>query len=542
MQIHLQSQTFIDKKGLIFGDTVDMQEILQIENKKALKSLEKQFEHDPDFIEMKEHFKEHPELKDDYIKNLAAKRLISNFVIDPACTFSDEHTMVSQHTSKANQDFSDLKSNFTKGSYYSGSVRNGRYRQDLDDDQRKEYYKNLKVIKRLQQEKKKREKVLLYFENKQIEKVRHQEFVETEEKKKVSEERRKEIQEWRDKQNLKNKERRMLRTKHLKESERKLQELRSLEPLHEKYEKKYMTEVELPELEKRQKILQDISLQNKSDLQNIGQHSVEYEKLRKQKLQERLQKRMDQIKSYSNYNVAQFKTKTFEMMSMRDEMQQSIEEEKRQERIKLIQNRKHYAQNVLELHKPSISNKKQEEMRNLIDNLHKSPQQKVARIKYDRDNSLIKYGNAKTINGRMSRMKNDEDGKLMSNLSSISKIDDSIAGADNENRQDLLDSISHKEGEELDIVPEKVAKYESALNPPSEYKTRSKTMLRRKSRKPNNTNSINHSIDSNKHTFLKFDYLSDQRQKRMEEDGYKYRENDFWKNDISNPQKSSIDK
>jgi len=42
--------------------------------------------------------------------------------------------------------------------------------------------------------------------------------------------------------------------------------------------------------------------------------------------------------------------------------------------------------------------------------------------------------------------------------------------------------------------------------------------------------------------FIKFDYLADVRNKKMESDGYGYKENEFWKSEILNPNKSSIDK
>ena len=155
------------------------------------------------------------------------------------------------------------------------------------------------------------------------------------------------------------------------------------------------------------------------------------------------------------------------MMSMRDEMKQAVEEEKKNERVKLIKNTKMYAKNVLELHKPNISKAKQEEMQKLIEEVEKPAQAKIARIRYERNNdSVLNEGNPRSLNGRIKKVKKEtRDEKYLSALSSISKVDDSLGHTDRMLKQDILDSDSQYEGEGLDSVPTNVAKYESALNP-----------------------------------------------------------------------------
>ena len=60
--------------------------------------------------------------------------------------------------------WSELRSSPTKGSIYSTSVRNNRFKaMGLNEETKNEYFKNLKIINKLQFEKKKREKIIRYF-------------------------------------------------------------------------------------------------------------------------------------------------------------------------------------------------------------------------------------------------------------------------------------------------------------------------------------------------------------------------------------------
>lgn len=71
---------------------------------------------------------------------------------------------------------------------------------------------------------------------------------------------------------------------------------------------------------------------------------------------------------------------------------------------------------------------------------------------------------------------------------------------------------------------------------------RSKTTIRRANKRAPHS-MMNDSMDFREpKKFIKFDYLADVRNKKMESDGYGYKENEFWKSEILNPNKSSIDK
>ena len=333
----------------------------------------------------------------------------------------------------------------------------------------------------------------------------------------------------------------------MRESENKIKELRSLEPLHRKMESKFNNEFELPELEKRQKALEEMRHQpyhSKTDIEDINNHSIEYQKVRKEKLDERIRKRMDQIKSYSNYAFSN-KTKTFEQMSMREDMQNSIEEEKKQEKLRLLQNSKQYAKNVIDIHKPTISKRKQEEMKKIMEEMEKLPIQKVQKIKYERSENSILNNMFNSSQGREIKLYKNDEGKLTSNLSSISKIDDSLGSPKSGQKQDFKDSMggaSQRNIDGLDTVPENVAKYETALNPSKEYYShnRSKTTIRGNIQRINETRFKNNI--ENQHKFVKIDYLAQERNRKIEEGGYEYKEQDFWKGHIDNPEKSALDK
>jgi hypothetical protein len=73
---------------------------------------------------------------------------------------------------------------------------------------------------------------------------------------------------------------------------------------------------------------------------------VEYELQRKFKIEEKLQSRLENIKSYDKFSVNKHKTKTFEIMSIREEMQKEILEEKKNEKYTLARNKKLYGKNV----------------------------------------------------------------------------------------------------------------------------------------------------------------------------------------------------
>ena len=303
-----------------------------------------------------------------------------------------------------------------------------------------------------------------------------------------------------------------------------------------KYEKKYMLEFEIPELEKRKKVLEELRnypLYTKTDYENIRKHSMEYEKIKKQKLDLRIKSRMETIKVHHQYDPKKFKTKTFERLAMREDLEKNMEEEKKNERMKLINQTKHYAKNVIDLHKPKISVKKQEEMRKMVEETTKPPKQKVNKIRYERSVNSI-------LNNPMKRAR---EVRGNSEISSLSKMDSSLESPKIEDRHDFKGSNSTQYDDGLEMVPEQVAKYESTLNPPRDYKSpdRSKTTIRRAAKRRLNNLSMNNSQDYQPKPFIKYDYLAEMRNKKIEDGGYDYKEKDFWASDIKDPNKSSLD-
>jgi hypothetical protein len=130
--------------------------------------------------------------------------------------------------------------------------------------------------------------------------------------------------------------------------------------------------------------------------------------------------------------------------------------------------------NVIEMHKPPISKKKQEEMRKIIDEVNKSPQDKIKHIKYERSNDSVinKFGN-RSMHGRTSVIKaqKDGEGKYLSHLSSNSKMEDSI-GSPNGKEISFHEGDNDSQAKDLEglgRVPEKVAKFDSALTPNDKY-------------------------------------------------------------------------
>lgn len=517
----------------------DIQAFIDREHEKYIKHLERTLQAEPEYNEIKEFIDHHPEEKKKYLKTIALKYTQGSPIpLGEPLELNEYNSFTSKH--KGNRVWSETKSNPNRESHYSSSVRNSRYKA-MDEEGKRSYFQNLKVIKKLQNEKKKREKLIHYYEDKKQEKLTLIEQKKKEEEDKKKEIREKEMQEWKEKMIQKTMERKMLRQKHLRESEHKLKELSTLEPLHNKIEKRYIEEFEIPELEKRKKILEDLRnlpYHSKTDIEDIKKHSAEYEKLRKKRLNERMAERMENLKSHSKFSIHQYKTKTFEQMAMRDEMQASIEEEKRQERLRLVQNKKHYAKNVIDLHRPTISKRKQEEMQKIIEDTNRSPTEKINRIKYERSqDSVLNNPLVHSFQGgRRSKFGTDEM-KYGSNLSSISHVDDHISSPTGRGKQDIRDPRgSPKYADGLESVPENVAKYETALNPSQDYyNQRSKTTIRGSVKK-------NSTLSEPSHKFVKYDYLAQQRNKRIEDGGFDYKEKEFWKQDIVNNEKSALDK
>lgn len=144
---------------------------------------------------------EHPEEKDKYLQTIAAKLNPKLTPMHEIAEFDlkDHNSFTVKHKGKGSRGWSEVKSNPTNGSHYSNSVRHSRYRaMGLDEHSKKDYFRNLKVIKKLQNEKKKREKVMQYFGNKSLLKQQAEEARLEEEKERRREEKEKEMQEWKE--------------------------------------------------------------------------------------------------------------------------------------------------------------------------------------------------------------------------------------------------------------------------------------------------------------------------------------------------------
>ena len=72
--------------------------------------------------------------------------------------------------------------------------------------------------------------------------------------------------------------------------------LKSVEPVHRKMADKYKEEVEIPEINRRLKLLisrRNDVLHNKPSSEDIQHHSTNYLKIRREKLEERINKRVE---------------------------------------------------------------------------------------------------------------------------------------------------------------------------------------------------------------------------------------------------------
>mmetsp|Transcript_30579 Transcript_30579/g.30059 ORF Transcript_30579/g.30059 Transcript_30579/m.30059 type:complete len:429 (+) Transcript_30579:1334-2620(+) len=400
--------------------------------------------------------------------------------------------------------FSDFRSPTTKTSLFSVSTRHNRYKDTKLsvpshlEPPPKDYQKNIKVIKKLQSEKKKREQVIKYVQEKQMKKSQ----IEAQKKEKEQEllklEHEKEVQQWKDKLKQRVNERKELRKKNLIESEQKIKELKKQTPLFKSLERKYFTDFEIPELQHRKKALEEMrNMPNHSkvDIENIKKHSLDYEMLRKKKLEERIQSRMEIIKSQTDISK-KLQTKTYQRMKLRDEMEISVAEEKKMERLKLIQSTKNYAKNVNDIYKPSISTRKQSEMKRLIEEIDKPTKDKINKIKYERSaNSILNRPNIlKTLDSGSSRVRDGNDTIQMSDLS---RLNESNTGSPMDgNRRRVKDSIENSYyDDDLEIVPERSPNSKMYSKTPKRLQQRSRSSLRNTERKRLKNHSFNQNYD-----------------------------------------------
>lgn len=193
----------IDKQDVYLAPkTVDLEHVIQQENEKYLKTLEKTLQNEPEYEEIKHYIDQHPDEKEKYLQTIALKYNPKLTPVKPVSDFElkEYNSFTSKHAGKGSRGWSEVKSNPTHDSHYSSSVRHSRYRaMGLNDQSKKDYFRNLRVIKKLQNEKKKREKVMQYFGNKTLLKQQAEEARLEEEKERLKEEKEREMEEWKEK-------------------------------------------------------------------------------------------------------------------------------------------------------------------------------------------------------------------------------------------------------------------------------------------------------------------------------------------------------
>ena len=173
---------------------------------------------------------------------------------------------------------------------------------------------------------------------------------------------------------------------------------------------------------------------------------------------------------------------------------------------------------------------KQEEMQKLKEDADAPPLKKVNRIKYERSiHSILNKPNIRTLDVRINKTDGDN------NINYSPMIGD---------RHDFKGSNHSHFEDPLDTVPEHVAKYETTFSPVHNYNksNRSKSSFKRSERKRYLNHSMNHSSGYQPKPFIKFDYLAEMRNKKLEGGGYDYKAINFWNSDIKDSKNSNIEK
>ena len=192
----------LDHSELTMGDqTADLDQLITKETEKYLKALEKTLQNDPEYEEIQNFIKEHPDQKIQYLKTIGLK--YSQVAPLPKEVLEDlngYNSFTTKHKERGGRGWSEVKSNPARGSHYSNSVRHSRYKaMGLDEMSKKEFFQNLRVIKKLQNEKKKREKVIEYLDQKHVLKQQAEEAKKVEEQERREQDKQKELQEWKEK-------------------------------------------------------------------------------------------------------------------------------------------------------------------------------------------------------------------------------------------------------------------------------------------------------------------------------------------------------
>lgn len=137
------------------SESIDIPQFIQKEKDKYLKRLEKTLEIDHEYKELKSFINEHPE-KERNLSIIAKKYNMDTSLLKNNCLeINDNNSFTTKHQSVEHSSmWSESKSSNPKSTLYSTSVRHDRYKaMGLDENTKNEYFKNLKVIKKLQTEK-----------------------------------------------------------------------------------------------------------------------------------------------------------------------------------------------------------------------------------------------------------------------------------------------------------------------------------------------------------------------------------------------------
>jgi len=178
-------------------DKVDIAQILEKENKLMLKTLERTLQYEPEYLEIKDSLDKDPQMKIQLLQTIALKyNKISPISSSNLLELNEHNSFTTKNSKGAKRGWSEAKSSITGISNYSSSVRNSKYHNGLDEESKKEYFHNLKVIKKLQKEKKKREKVMQYYYDKEKHKLQSLEEKLEQEHLQRAEEKHQQADEW----------------------------------------------------------------------------------------------------------------------------------------------------------------------------------------------------------------------------------------------------------------------------------------------------------------------------------------------------------
>lgn len=155
---------------------------------------------------------------------------------------------------------------------------------------------------------------------------------------------------------------------------------------------KYKEEVELPEISDKLRALNDFKnsvLRKKPTQDEIMEHSRRVDSIIKRKRDESTAKRMELMRSHSQTHAHLKSTSTQSRIKMQDEIAKIIRQENEEIKVRILQRRKEFGKSVSKNYVPKISEKKQEEMRRIIETHNASAREKVSRIRYDRSPDSI---------------------------------------------------------------------------------------------------------------------------------------------------------